>query len=475
MDMLMIQLEKDSVTPLYEQLYEEIKKGIIEGTIAVNTKLPSKRKLAEFLSISQTTVELAYAQLIAEGYITSKARVGFFVETIEELAYVEKTLPHKELESIPKKQIKYDFNPGKIDTSSFPFTTWRKYAKDAIDYHEKDLLLIGSPQGEIELREEIASYLYQSRGVLCSPEQIVLGSGTEQLLPMILKLLGDDNQYAIENPGYTLTHHIFNQYHQKVVPIDVDDDGMQIAQLEQSNANIAYVTPSHQFPTGAILSATRRSRLLNWAASDNERFIIEDDYDSEFRYIGKPIASLQGMDHRDKVIYISTFSKSLMPSLRIAYFVLPEKLLSQYHKIFNYYTSTVPRFEQHILAQFMSDGHFSKHLNRMRKIYRKKLEKLTDALLSFEPCVTISGEQAGMHVVLTAKHTLNAHELSQIAIEHGIRITPIKEYTIAPTKENRDNQFLLGFGGLEENEIPNAIQQLMSCWGIKADKKKDWH
>lgn len=472
MDMLMIQLVKESKKPLYEQLYEEIKKGIIEGTITVQTKLPSKRKLAEFLSISQTTVELAYAQLLAEGYITSKPRVGFFVEAIEELAYVEKTPPHKVLHDTEKRTVLFDFNPGKIDTASFPFTTWRKYTKDAIDYHQKDLLLIGSPQGELELREQIASYLYQSRGVLCSPEQIVLGSGTEQLLPIIMKLLGDENNYAIENPGYALTHHIFNQYHQQVTPIEVDDDGIQIRQLEESNANIAYVTPSHQFPTGAVLSATRRSQLLNWAAQDEKRFIIEDDYDSEFRYIGKPIASLQSMDHRDTVIYISTFSKSLMPSLRIAYFVLPEKLLFRYYNMFSYYTSTVPRFEQHILAQFMRDGHFSKHLNRMRKIYRKKLEKLTDILSQYAPNVTISGEQAGMHVLLTVKHKMNATTLSSIALEHGIRITPIKEYMLAPTTQNREDQFLLGFGGLEEDIIQKAVKQLMEQWDIKKTKKQ---
>lgn len=472
MDMLMIQLEKDSATPLYEQLYEEIKKGIIEGTIAVQTKLPSKRKLSEFLSISQTTVELAYAQLIAEGYITSKSRVGFFVEAIEELAYVEKTIPQQVAKTITKPNILIDFNPGNIDTSSFPFTTWRKYAKDAIDEHEQSLLLIGPPQGELELREQIAGYLYQSRGVLCSPEQIVIGSGTEQLLPMIMKLLGENNHYAVENPGYSLTHHIFKQYNQKVTPIDVDEDGIQIQQLELSKAKIAYVTPSHQFPTGSVLSASRRVQLLNWAAQGEERYIIEDDYDSEFRYVGKPIASLQGMDHREKVIYISTFSKSLMPSLRIAYFVLPKKLLNQYHHIFTYYTSTVPRFEQHILSKFMKDGYFSKHLNRMRKIYRRKLEKLTYALTPYAPAVSISGEQAGMHVVLSVKHEMNATKLSDLALQQGIKITPLKDYMIAPAAQNREDQFLLGFGGIKDDEISNAIQKLMDCWGIRCSKNQ---
>ncbi|MFG3614359.1 PLP-dependent aminotransferase family protein [Rummeliibacillus sp. G93] len=473
MDMLMIQLEKDTSIPLYEQLYEKIKKGIIDGSISVRTKLPSKRKLSEFLSISQTTVELAYAQLLAEGYIISKPRVGFFVEALEELAYVEKAVAHPTLKTSANPEVYIDFNPGSIDTKAFPFAAWRKYAKDAIDLHQKELLLLGSPQGELELREQIASYLYQSRGVLCSPEQIVIGSGTEQLLPMIMKLLGEKNHYAIENPGYTLTHYIFDQSYQQIIPINVDQDGMKIQQLEQTDANVAYITPSHQFPTGAVLSASRRFQLLNWAAQDKKRFIIEDDYDSEFRYIGKPIASLQGMDRLNKVIYLSTFSKSLMPSLRIAYFVLPRELLPIYYKMFSYYTSTVPRFEQYILAQFMKEGHFSKHLNRMRKIYRKKLEKLTLSLTPYGPSVSISGEQAGMHVVLTVNHKLNAQTLSERALQKGIRIIPITNYMITPTIEERDNQFLLGFGGLDEDQIPYAIEQLMDCWEIQKQVKRD--
>lgn len=475
MDMLMFQLEKKSDSPLYEQLYKEIKKSIIEGTIPLYTKLPSKRKLAEFLAISQTTIELAYAQLLAEGYIISKPRVGYFVEEVGDLAYVEtqqKVVPKKFEET---NHITLDFHPGHIDTASFPFATWRKYAKDAIDFQERDLLLVGSPQGELHLREEIMHYLYQSRGIQCSPEQIVIGSGTEQLLPIIMKLIGDNNVYAIENPGYKLTHHIFHQYDQTIVPIDVDEDGMIIPHLEHTKSNVAYVTPSHQFPTGAILSASRRAQLLNWAVSKNNRYIIEDDYDSEFRYVGKPIASLSSMDHHESVIYISTFSKSLMPSLRIAFFVLPVKLLERYNNLFTYYTCTVPRFEQHILAQFMKDGHFSKHLNRMRKIYRKKIEKLTEALTPYTYAVKISGEQAGMHIVLSVSHHLSEQQLQTQAMKVGIHIASINYYRVKPITQNISNQhdFLLGFGGISEEDIIPSIDKLMAAWSITKKNKNN--
>lgn len=464
MDMLMFELDKDARTPLYEQLYEAIKMNIIDGSIPVHTKLPSKRKLADFLMLSQTTIELAYGQLLAEGYIMSKPRIGFFVEDIETLPYVDKTTA---LPDAPPAQPIYDidFSPGHIDTTAFPFTTWRRYAKDVIDEQKQELLLSGAAQGEYALRVEIANYLYQSRGVHCSPAQIVIGSGTEQLIPMIMQILGNDNVYALENPGYQMTHHIIEQYGQRSVPINVDEDGLNVEMLKQTAANIAYATPSHQFPTGAILSAPRRIQLLQWASAAPDRYIIEDDYDSEFRYIGKPIPSLQSMDRQDRVIYLSTFSKSLMPSLRIAYFVLPKKLLSRYHDLFTYYSCTVPRFEQIMLAQFMADGHFSKHLNRMRKIYRKKLERLTAVLSRYE-AVTMAGEQAGMHVSLTINHPQNAQQLSIIAKKHHIRISPLSQYMLTNTDDDQ-HQLLLGFGGLAEQQIEHAIETLFDVWGIQ--------
>ncbi len=223
----------------------------------------------------------------------------------------------------------------------------------------------------------------------------------------------NNSEYAIENPGYKTVNRILTQFDKTVFPIQVDDEGLRINDLEQTSANIVYVTPSHQFPTGAVLSATRRSQLLNWAAQQTNRYIIEDDYDSEFRYLGKPISSLQGLDKNEKVIYLSTFTKSLMPSLRVAYFVLPKSLLYKYNKTFTYYDSTVPRFDQHILANFMKDGHFAKHLNRMRKLYKKKHDRMTETIEMYYPSITISGEHSGMNIVISVPHNLTEKQLKE--------------------------------------------------------------
>lgn len=471
MEMLIFKLEKSSKKPLYEQLYMGMKDAIITKQIEVGTKLPSKRKLAEFLNISQTTVEIAYGQLLAEGYIASKPRIGFFVEEIDELPFIENKQAKISVESHMKvtEPYKYIFHPGRIDTESFPFAIWRKYAKDIFDYPSKEYLQVGEPQGEYELRLEIANYLYQSRGIICNPEQIVIGSGTEQLLPMILRLIGTDSRIALENPGYSAIPriHLTN----KAVPIAVDEDGLIVDELEKNDADIVYITPSHQFPTGAVLSAARRTQLLNWASKAANRYIIEDDYDSEFRYIGKPIPALQGMDQNEKVIYLSTFTKSLMPSLRVAYFVLPPSLLPTYREIFSYYSATVPRFDQHILANFMKDGHFSKHLNRMRKIYRKKHDRLTNTITSFYPTVGITGDHAGMHILISVPLDLTEYELKQLASNHGIAVYPVSDYLIKAIEYDQPT-FLLGFGGMAMDDIEPAIHKLMNCWGVKQNQKK---
>ncbi len=463
MDMLIFQLEKNNSKPLYEQLYIGIKNAIIHKQIEVGAKLPSKRRLAEFLNISQTTIEIAYAQLLAEGYIMSKPRVGFFVEEIDELPYIEKDLPVIEIEEIEKVIYEYDFHPGKIDTDSFPFATWRKYAKDVFDESSKELLQIGEPQGDYSLRLEISKYLFQSRGIICKPEQIVIGSGTEHLLPMILRLLEIDSKFALENPGYSAIPKIHLK--NKAIPIPVDEEGLIVDELEKTDANVVYITPSHQFPTGSVLSAMRRTQLLRWAAKKEDRYIIEDDYDSEFRYVGKPIPALQSLDQNNRVIYLSTFTKSLMPSLRVAYLVLPTTLLNKYKKLFSYYSATVPRFDQHILANFMRDGHFSKHLNRMRKIYRRKHDRVKQVFSTYYPSVTVSGDQTGMHVIFTVPIAESPNKLKKLAQKKKIAIYPITDYSIKPIQYEFPT-FLLGFGGIELNEIERAIHKLMECLGI---------
>ncbi|WP_179393633.1 PLP-dependent aminotransferase family protein [Sporosarcina sp. JAI121] len=469
MEMLVIELKKSTDTPLYEQIYDQIKRDITDGKLPVGMKLPSKRKLGDFLDVSQTTIELAYAQLAAEGFISSKPRKGFYVQAIEELAYVQPMQVSGNTVIEKVDDIAFDFSPGKIDTESFPFTQWRKYAKDVIDESSKDLLLLGHPHGDWELRQEIARYLYHSRGVDCTPEQVIIGSGTEQLMPLVIRILGTEATYAIEDPGYPLTHHVFFHNNREAIPIAVDEEGMDVSSLQNSGASVAYVTPSHQFPTGIVLSAARRTALLNWASSGDEHFIIEDDYDSEFRYTGRTIPSLQGMDKGGNVIYLSTFSKSLMPSLRIAYMVLPPLLLNRYEKAFIHYSATVPRLDQHILARFMAGGHFSRHLNRMRKIYRRRLQVLTEELLSYAPYVSFSGDEAGMHIILTIHTERDESSLTEAARKAGIRVYGLNAYRTVPMAG--EPSFLLGFGGLSTHAIKQVVGDLMDAWTIKKGEK----
>lgn len=464
MEMLLIELNKETDVPLYEQIYEQIREGITEGKLPVGEKLPSKRKLGEFLDVSQTTIELSYGQLVAEGFITSKPRRGYFVQEIGELAYVQPVESVPVQTQKPLAELAIDFSPGKIDTAYFPFSQWRKYAKDVIDESAQHLLLLGHPHGDLELRQEISKYLYHSRGVDCTADQIIVGSGTEQLMPLLIRLLGPEATYAIEDPGYPLTHHVFYHNNREAIPIAVDEEGMDVQALQQSPATVAYVTPSHQFPTGTVLSAGRRTALLNWASSNENHFIIEDDYDSEFRYTGRPIPSLQGMDKAGNVIYISTFSKSLMPSLRIAYMVLPQVLLESYEKAFIHYSSTVPRLDQHTIARFMADGHFSRHLNRMRKVYKRKLQLLTDSLQQYAPHVTYSGDEAGMHIIITVHTGLDEDALMTTASAKGIRVYGLNAYRTASRSEYPS--FLIGFGGLADTDIASAVQQLMEAWHI---------
>lgn len=465
-DMLFIELNKKSNLPLYEQIYNQIQEDIIKGKLIVGMKLPSKRQLGNFLNVSQTTIEAAYGQLAAEGFIVSVPRKGFFVQAIEELSYVQPAQPITTPNRTRKKEIHIDFSPGHIDIDHFPFTDWRKHAKDIIDESSKNLLLLGDPHGDIELREEIAQYLYHSRGVNCTPAQIIIGSGTEQLLPLLIRILGEDTTFAIEDPGYPLTHYVFSHHNRKVEPIPVDAKGMNIKALQQKKADIAYVTPSHQFPTGAVLSAPRKTALLNWASEKENRFIIEDDYDSEFRYTGRPIPALYGMDKGQNVIYMSTFSKSLMPSLRIAYTVLPNTLLKRYEDAFIHYVSTVPRLDQHILARFMKVGDFSKHLNRMRTIYKKKLHILLDTLAQYAPIASYSGEETGMHIILSIQTDETEAQLIQKADEAGIRLYSLNTYRLHKT--GGIPSFLLGFGGLSEKDISEGVHQLMKVWGISS-------
>lgn len=442
--------------PLYERLYRAFREAILTGQLAEGEKLPSKRQLADYLSISQTTIETTYHQLADEGYVLALPRKGYFVQNSTELIRSEPTAPVAHSEVLAPS-FRYDFHPGKIDLAHFPLDQWRKCARDVLSDRNRDLLHLGHPQGDLALRQQITQYLFQSRGVRCSPDQLILGSGTEQLLPFLLRLMGQQGVLAIEDPGYSLTHHFSQDSAYQAIPIAVDEEGMRVTELKKTQATAAYVTPAHQFPTGAILSASRRNQLLTWA-SETGSYIIEDDYDSEFRYVGMPIPALQGFDTQDRVIYLSTFSKSLMPSLRIAYAVVPRHLLEVYRARFGHYAATVPRFDQATLTQFMEQGHFEKHVNRMRKLYKRKLDLLHRIGSRYDDWLSISGDQAGMHVVIDCKTELSGEQLRKLLAEESIRLSSLDHYRIDHSMSS--SKLLLGFGGIPEDELEEALTAL---------------
>ena len=325
-----------------------------------------------------------------------------------------------------------------------------------------ELLFLGHPQGEVSLREEIAKYLYESRGVRCSPSQIVLGAGTQILVKLLFQLL-QGSCYAVENPGYHRKMVAFEQGENRVQMLSLDRDGICIADLENSDANVVFVTPSHQFPYGMIMPITRRMQLLQWAKKEEGRYIIEDDYDSEFRYSGKPIPALQGLDTDGKVIYMGTLSKALLPSLRMSYIVLPKNLINKYQKQYLFYTQSVSRIDQEVIRKFLNEGHFEKHIHKMRVVYRKKRDRLVFEIEKyFADQVEVIGEDSGLHILLKVHNGMREEDLITEAAKHRIKVYPVSTYYKDGTAPG--NIVLLGFAILSEEEIVKAIQLLSTAW-----------
>ncbi|KAB7635831.1 PLP-dependent aminotransferase family protein [Bacillus sp. B3-WWTP-C-10-D-3] len=455
-------LNMNSKKALYVQLYEYIKKEIKDGTISAFTKLPAKRKLAGYLQVSKNTIEAAYEQLLAEGYIESISRKGYFVCKFEQMMDVEGS--EAEVEEIPFREGNYtfDFTQTGVDTNTFPFTTYCKLINDVWQPHNNDLLFLGHPQGELSLREEIANYLYESRGVRCSASQIVLGAGTQILVKLLFQLLKGSN-YAVENPGYHRKMVVFEQGEERVQMLSLDKDGICMADLENSDANVVFVTPSHQFPYGMIMPITRRTQLLQWAKKEEDRYIIEDDYDSEFRYSGRPIPALQGLDTDGKVIYMGTLSKALLPSLRMSYIVLPKNLIKKYQKEYLFYTQSVSRMDQEVIRKFLNEGYWEKHIHKMRVVYRKKRDRLVFEIEKyFSNHVEVIGEDSGLHILLKVHNGMREEELIKAAAKYSIKIYPVSTYYKADTAP--ENVVLLGFAILSEEEIEQAVQLLNIAW-----------
>ena len=464
MDITNLNIQFNKENPLYIQLYNFIKNEIQKGNLKANDKLPSKRKLSKALDISQNTIESAYGQLIIEGYIVSLPKKGYYVSNIQELVNINKNNNINDEKNIKRIDYKYEFFSSRVDLESFPYSIWRKITKDIINEDNKDLLQIGHSQGDRNLREAISSYLRFSRGVNSSADNIVIGSGSEELIQRLINILGTNKIYGMEEPGYYKIRKILKTYNIEVKPINIDNQGIDINELYKSNVEIIHITPSHQFPSGVIIPVSRRVELLSWSYEKQSRYIIEDDYDSEFRFEGKPIPSLQSLDNIGKVIYLGTFSKSFAPSIRIAYMVLPEELMKIYREKLSFLACTVSRIEQQALYRFIEDGYFERHLNKMRNIYKKKRELLVMLIKKYLIGTEIIGTNSGLHLLLKVNNGMTEEELINRAKEKKIKILGLSN-----SYSNRNietNTIFLGYASLSNKEIEEAIKLLKEAWKL---------
>lgn len=474
MNDLAIHLTDENGKHLYEQIYEYIADEIREGKLLAGEKLPSTRSLADYLQVARSTVELAYDQLASEGYIESVPYRGYYICRVEELYRIgtsggglrsEKKGAGQEdgqpgqKDSRTARYFDIDFSPNAIDMNLFPFGTWRKITRDILSGDRKELFALGEPRGDLELRKTVCRYLHASRGVNASPEQIIVGAGNDYLLLLLQYILGRGITAAFENPSYRRAFRIFSSFAARMVTVPSDENGIRVDGLLASGANVAYVMPSRQFPTGTVMPIGRRTELLRWASSAEDRYLVEDDYDSEFRYRGKPIPSLQSADTAGRVIYIGTFSKSVAPAIRISFMVLPERLMEAYEKNCSFFSSTVSRIDQTILNEFILSGAFERHLNRMRKAYREKHDLLLDCLQPLLNRYRLSGEYAGLHVLLTSRVPAGEEKLLERAAACGVRIYGLKEAALAPFETDYAT-VLLGYGGLDQERIREGIRRL---------------
>ncbi len=450
---------------LYGHLYKCIRNDILKGVLAPGTRLPSKRAFAKNLGISTITVENAYQQLMAEGYLYSVPKKGYFVADItNEVKAAAAGTPEEVVISPEQADYFADFVSNSTNQANFPFSIWARLMRETISGKSEELLTNPPPGGIRELREAIADYLFQFRGMSVSPEQIIIGAGTEYLYGLLIQLLGRDKVFAVEDPGYRKIAQIYASNCVKCCYLPLDSSGVDVAALEASGAQILHTSPSHHFPTGIITPISRRYELLGWAARDDSRYIIEDDLDCNSPRLGKPIPALQSIDQTEKVIYMNTFTKSLASTIRISYMVLPPRLLASYYQQLGFYSCTVSNFEQYTLAAFISQGYFEKHVNRMRTFYHRQRDLLLDAIKKspLSSMVEITEEDAGLHFLMKLATTLSDEELIRRAQREGVRISCLSQY-YHQQREGAEHILIINYSGIESDRIAKAIARLSRC------------
>lgn len=459
--MLIYDFDRRGKTSKYEYLYQCLKDDILNGTLPEGEKMPSKRELAASNGISVKTVMNAYDQLIMEGYLVSRERSGYYVvsDFNSAIRYQEMSFPIP----APEKEENWiaDFRANTSVYEKFPFSMWTKVMRQVCADYGVNLMKRGDFLGSAELRREIAKYLYYTRGMVVSPDCIVIGTGIEYLYSKLISLLPANAVYAVENPGYRKIPHIYDELGVQWTWTEMDRDGIRMKSLKDSGATVVHVSPEHHYPLGTVMSARRRQELLKWLQDSADHYIIEDDYDCEFRYRGHSIPALSSLDCSHRVIYMNTFSKTLSPAIRISYMVLPERLLKIYVNTANFFSNTSSSLEQHTLARFMRDGYFSRHLNRMRKYYLAQGELLRGIIADTPqiPAEEISGIETGTHLLVKLRTGLPDQEIKLRARMKGINLCCLSEFCIGDMEPYR-HTLVLNYPNMGEDEMRQIVTAL---------------
>ena len=471
-------LEKRGKKTLYEYLYECIRSDILTGRLPAGTRLPSKRSFARDQGIAVITVENTYAQLVSEGYLSSRSRSGFYVNDLSEegnavALYFGMGAGGSRAEDIRKgtgssgsgkapESPVIDLTSGRIRMDHFPFSIWCKLLRRIMSEGEDRFLQPSPAMGIPELQTALSEYLRNAKGLQTDPSHILIGPGTEYLHSVLLQILGGSAITAVEDPGYKKIGLLYEGSGHKCIHIPVDEKGLQVNRLFGSNIRLLHTSPSHHFPTGSVMPVGRRMKLLSWANAE-DAYVIEDDYDSEFRFTGKPIPPLALLDS-ERVIYMNTFTKTLTPSIRIAYMVLPETLYKIYLEKLSYYSSAVSTFEQYTLAAFLGEGYYERHINRMKNHYRKTrkmiLEELEASPLSGYATVEEAG--SGLHFVLRITDRADDRAFVEHLRTEGIRIEPLSAYAYTDRQEYH-HRFLVNYTSLTETELKKALPTMVKA------------
>ena len=469
--MLTYTFEKDGKAGLYEQLYRHIKADILSGELRAGEKLPSKRMLAEHLEVSVVTVRNAYEQLVAEGYIYGVEKRGYFVSEVDQPLHTSATVDVPDTAPEKKKWL-VDFVTNSISEESFPFTVWSKTMRRTILEQDVGLLHPTPYNGAAALRQAIAAYLHQFRALNVSPEQIIVGAGTEILYNLLVQLLGREKHYAVEDPGYSKIAKIYESNQVPLHRILLDEAGMPADELRRQGVDVIHISPSHHYPTGIVMPIGRRQELLRWANEQSGRYILEDDYDSEFRFVGRPIPTLFSIDKHERVIYLNTFSKTIAPSIRISYMILPPHLLAAYREKLGFYACTVSSFEQHTLAAFMEQGRYEQHISRMRNRYRQKRDAVIRMIRTgpLENRAEIMEQDAGLHFLMHLNTTLSDEELRRRAAEQGIRLAMLSDY-YSHDEAVRQHILVVNYSGIALEKLADGLSRLSRI--LEQEEKTD--